>query len=93
MFAIVSAFLSYLSSLFRPKHELALEILALRHQILVLKRQTPRPKGIDPETRKRRYFGVGWEDPFSGDPVDCRHCGRREPNDPERINGSCLGAL
>ena len=44
MFAIVSAFLSYLSSLFRPKHELALEILALRHQLLVLKRQTPRPK-------------------------------------------------
>jgi hypothetical protein len=27
MFAIVSAFLSYLSSLFRPKHELALESL------------------------------------------------------------------
>src|SRR6267154_2166220 len=44
MFAIVSAFLSYLSSLFRPKHELALEILPLRHQIFVLKRQTPRPK-------------------------------------------------
>jgi hypothetical protein len=44
MFAIVSAFLSYLSSLFRPKHELALESLTLRHQVLVLKRQTPRPK-------------------------------------------------
>jgi putative transposase len=44
MFTIVSAFLSYLSSLFRAKHQLALEVLALRHQILVLKRQTPRSK-------------------------------------------------
>jgi len=44
MFAIVSALLSYPLSWFRPKHQLALEVLALRHQILVLKRQTPRPK-------------------------------------------------
>src|SRR6266550_5896168 len=44
MFAIVSALLSYLTSIFRPKHQLALEILALRHQVIVLKRQTPRPK-------------------------------------------------
>ncbi len=44
MFAIASALLSYLLSLFRPKHQLALEVLALRHQIMVLKRQTPRPK-------------------------------------------------
>ena len=44
MLAIVSALLSYPLSLFRPKHQLALEVLALRHQILVLKRQTPRPK-------------------------------------------------
>lgn len=44
MFAIVSALLSYLSCLFRPKHQLALEVLALRHQLIVLKRQTPRPR-------------------------------------------------
>src|SRR6266481_4673164 len=44
MLAIVSALLSYLSSLFRHNHQLALEILALRHQILVLKGRTPRPK-------------------------------------------------
>jgi putative transposase len=31
-------------SFFRPRHELALEVLALRHQITVLKRQTHRPK-------------------------------------------------
>jgi putative transposase len=44
MFAIVFALLSYPLSLFRPKHQLALEVLALRQQIMVLKRQTPRPK-------------------------------------------------
>ena len=44
MFAIVSALLSYLLSWFRPKHELALEVLALRHQIVVLKRQTHKAK-------------------------------------------------
>ena len=44
MFAFAFALLSYSLSLFRPKHQLALEILALRHQIMVLKRQTPRPK-------------------------------------------------
>ena len=44
MFAIVAALLSYPLSWFRPKHQLALEVLALRHQLLVLKRQTPKPK-------------------------------------------------
>ena len=44
MLAIVSTLLSYLSSLFRPKYQLALEVLALRHPIIVLKPQTPRPK-------------------------------------------------
>ena|ERR1035437_10235498 len=36
--------MSYPLTWFRPKHQLALEILALRHQILVLEQQTPRPK-------------------------------------------------
>jgi putative transposase len=36
MFAIVSALWRYSFSWLRPKHELALEILALRHQISVL---------------------------------------------------------
>jgi hypothetical protein len=44
MFAIVSALLSYPLPWLRPKHHLALEVLALRHQILVTQRQTPRPK-------------------------------------------------
>jgi hypothetical protein len=43
MIATVSGLLSYLSCLLRPKHQLALEVLAQRHQIIVLKRQTPRP--------------------------------------------------
>jgi len=44
MFAIVAALLRYPLSWLRPKHQLALEILALRHQITVLKRQTHKPK-------------------------------------------------
>ena len=44
MFAIVAVLLRYPLSWLRPKHELALEILALRHQITVLTRQTHKPK-------------------------------------------------
>jgi len=40
MLAILWSILTYLLSLFRPQHELALEVLALRHQLMVLKRQT-----------------------------------------------------
>ena len=49
MFAIVSRLLRYPLSWLRPKHELALENLALRHQIQVLRRQVHRPrlKGTD----------------------------------------------
>ena len=36
MFAIISALVSLLLSWFRPKRELALEVLSLRHQITVL---------------------------------------------------------
>ena len=42
MFAIVSALLRYPLSWFRPKHQLALEVLALRHQIAVLRRTAPK---------------------------------------------------
>jgi hypothetical protein len=44
MFAIVSALLRYLLSCLRPKHELALENLALRHQIAVLNRLAHKPR-------------------------------------------------
>src|SRR5260370_41028436 len=44
MFSIISALLGFLLSWFRPKHQLALEVLALRHQITVLKRQTRKPR-------------------------------------------------
>jgi len=37
MLAIVCVFLSYFYSLLSPRHELALEVLASRHQIMVLK--------------------------------------------------------
>ena len=46
MFAIVSALVRYpLSSLY-PKHQLALEVLALLHQIAVLQQQTRTPKPL-----------------------------------------------
>ncbi|MGD0260976.1 MAG: integrase core domain-containing protein [Verrucomicrobiota bacterium] len=44
MSAIVSALLRYFFSWLCPKHELALENLALRHQIAVLNRHAPKPK-------------------------------------------------
>src|ERR1019366_4268646 len=44
MFAIVSALLRCLLSWVRPKHELALENLALRHQIAVLHREVHKPR-------------------------------------------------
>ena len=43
MFSVVSALLGYPLAWFRSKHQLALEVLALRHQIGVLKRQGHRP--------------------------------------------------
>jgi hypothetical protein len=44
MFAIVLALLRYLFYWLRPKHELAVENLALRHRIAVLNRQTHKPR-------------------------------------------------
>jgi len=44
MFAIVSTLLRYLLSCLRPKHELALKNLALRHQITVLNRLAHKPR-------------------------------------------------
>src|SRR3954468_16759998 len=44
MIAIGSALVGYLLSWLRPRHELALEVLSLRRQITVLKRQKHRPK-------------------------------------------------
>src|ERR1035441_9330758 len=59
MFAVVSALLRDLLSCLRPKHELALETLALRHQIAVLHRPAHKPK----LQSKDRLFWVllkGW---------------------------------
>ena len=44
MLAIFWIVLTYLFWFFRPRHDLALEVLALRHQLMVLKRQAGRPK-------------------------------------------------
>ena len=44
MLATLWIVLTYPLSFFRRWHDLALEVLALRHQLLVLKRQTRRPR-------------------------------------------------
>ena len=44
MLAVLWIILTYATSIFRRQHDLALEILALRHQLMVLKRQTRRPR-------------------------------------------------
>src|SRR6266581_6305596 len=44
MLAILWIVLTYPFSFFRPRPDLALEVLALRHQLMVRKRQTGRPK-------------------------------------------------
>src|SRR6266542_802277 len=44
MLAILWIVLTYPFSFFRPRQDLALEVLALRHQLMVLKRQPGRPK-------------------------------------------------
>lgn len=44
MLAILWIVLTYPFSFFRQRHDLALEVLALRHQLMVLKRQAGRPK-------------------------------------------------
>ena len=42
--AVLWIILTYPFSIFRRRHHLALEVLALRHQLMVLKRQTHRPR-------------------------------------------------
>ncbi len=44
MLPILWIVLRYPFSFFRPRHNLALEVLALRHQLMVLKRPAGRPK-------------------------------------------------
>ena len=44
MLAILWIVLTYPLSFFRRRHDLALEVLALRHQVMVLQRQTRKPK-------------------------------------------------
>jgi hypothetical protein len=44
MLAILWIVLTYLLSFFRRRHDFVLEVLALRHQVMVLQRQTRKPK-------------------------------------------------
>lgn len=44
MLAALWIILTYPFSIFRRRHDLDLEVLPLRHQLMVLKRQTRRPK-------------------------------------------------
>src|ERR1035441_6691225 len=58
MFAIVSALLRYLLSCLRPKHDLVLENLALRHQIALLKRSCCFGKHVGAIKTSRRALSV-----------------------------------
>ena len=44
MLAVLWIILTYPISIFRRQHDLALEVLAPRHQLMILKRQTRRPR-------------------------------------------------
>ena len=64
---MLNLIINYLWDLFRPKHDLLLENIALRQQILVLERQVKRPKFRD---RERAFWVVlsrhwsGWKSPL-----------------------------
>ena len=47
MLATLWIVLTYPLSFCHPRQDLALEFLALRHQLMVLQRQVPRPKAIE----------------------------------------------
>ena len=49
---LIPAFIAAVGALFRSRVDIALEVLALRQQVAVLKRQRPRP----PLTRFDRFF-------------------------------------
>ncbi len=44
MTRLLPAFFSWLGAFFRSRNDLGLELVALRHQLAILKRQKPRPK-------------------------------------------------
>jgi putative transposase len=44
MIRVFLGFLSWFDVFFRSRHDLGLELVALRHQLAVLKRKNPRPE-------------------------------------------------
>src|SRR5262249_51044207 len=44
MIRLLLAFVSWFAAFFRSRHDLGLELIALRQQVSVLKRKNPRPK-------------------------------------------------
>jgi len=44
MLSLITAVFTWLQSFVRSRHDLGLEIVALRHQLIVLKRRTKRPR-------------------------------------------------
>ena len=63
MFRFILALLAALRVFFRSRHDTALEMLALRQQVAVLKRKRPRP-GLNPWDRlfwvALRHFWPRW---------------------------------
>ncbi len=60
MFAMVLALRRYLLSWLRPKHELVLENLALRHQIAALQRRAHKPRLQGKDRRLWVILKEGW---------------------------------
>ena len=56
MLAMLWIVLTYPFSFFRPRHDLALEVLALRHQLMVLQRQAPTRNPHAVVTEARPFF-------------------------------------
>jgi putative transposase len=96
MFAIVSALLRYLLSCLRPKHELALENLALRRQIAVLNRlaHKPRLQGKDLLRDRDLIYGLVFVRRVEGMGINQKLISPRSPwQNPyvERLVGSIRG--
>jgi hypothetical protein len=54
LYTVVRFLLDFLATRFRPESELRIEVVALRHQLRVLQRQSRRPR-LRPAVSQRRW--------------------------------------
>ena len=100
MTRLLPAFLSWFGTFFRSRNDLGLELVALRHQLAVLKRKNPRPRLSRWDrlfwlTLRRpawREFGneTVWPNktvPLASVPMQRSYTRRREVNSAEHSHG------